>query len=538
MRSKDGKVKGTYLFTLICGIVLCIISALIIAGWIFKFYYLLAISPDWPIIKLNTAISYLFLSICIILLVYSNYSTLSILIIKSLSFLAFLICGITIVEITFDLNIIKELFLPDYCHDSPHFNCNPSFLSSFNIMIIAGICFFKHKLSNYKNGEDQYILFVPIFISIFCILCYLYGSNAVLKAKWTTISFTSPVLLLLLSFAIIFLEPDRGWLKIALSKTGSGDLLRNMIIPNIIIFPVIGILRIQGELKEFYDSSLGLTIMVTSEIIIVTCAIIMQGKRLYKVGLDLRNTADELKQKNDQFAKINNDLDNFVYTASHDIKAPVNNIEGLLNSTFDEIEKECKPNEIMVGNKEMLNESIRKLKITLEDLANTGKDQLLGKNISPVPFKEIVEEVKINLHKLIEEGKPIFTEDYQVPSIMFSRKNLRSILQNLISNAIKYCPPERAPIIKISTQVVDGFILLKVSDNGIGISEKDKPKVFEIYTRIHTEKEGTGVGLNIVARIVNNNGGKIIIDSQEGIGSTFYIYLKEEKCSVESNGIH
>jgi signal transduction histidine kinase len=108
----------------------------------------------------------------------------------------------------------------------------------------------------------------------------------------------------------------------------------------------------------------------------------------------------------------------------------------------------------------------------------------------------------------------------------FPRKNIRSILQNLISNAIKYRSPDRDPIIKIRTEKINDYILLQISDNGMGIKEEDKFKVLEMYHRLHGNIEGTGVGLGIVGKIVNNNGGKIEIESELGKGSTFRIYLK------------
>jgi len=239
---------------------------------------------------------------------------------------------------------------------------------------------------------------------------------------------------------------------------------------------------------------------------------------------------EELKFKNEELFRKNTDLDTFVYTASHDLKAPIHNIEGLvdqLSSNIPESEKE-----LII---EMIRESIRKFKNVIKDLAETGKDQAEAKaENTKVEFKEICNEIKFSIKDLIISSQAIIYEDFSdAPAINFLKKNIRSIIYNLISNAIKYCPADRKPEIKISSKNLKEYILLEVTDNGIGIKEEDKQRVFSIYQRLETNLEsshfhieGTGVGMAIVAKIVDSNGGKIEIESTPGKGSTFRVYLK------------
>ncbi|GAL85713.1 PAS/PAC sensor signal transduction histidine kinase [Sporocytophaga myxococcoides] len=242
---------------------------------------------------------------------------------------------------------------------------------------------------------------------------------------------------------------------------------------------------------------------------------------------------EQLTHSNQKLVNINNDLENFIYTASHDLKAPINNIDGLLASVKEELDSECKKKLEESGILEMLNISIQKFKNTLYDLASIGKTQsgIAEELKSRVDFKEVLDQVKFDLMDDIENSHAkIYDYFTEASFINFSRKNLRSILYNLLSNAIKYASPERIPEIIIRTSKVrEDLILLEVKDNGLGISTKDHGKVFSMYERIHTHIEGTGVGLNIVKRIVENNGGKIELESQEGKGSTFKIYFKEEE---------
>ena len=257
--------------------------------------------------------------------------------------------------------------------------------------------------------------------------------------------------------------------------------------------------------------------------------LIYELSREKELEKSLRKANEEVQRVNESLSRMIKDLDNFVYTASHDLKAPINNIQALIATLEEELSEESKKNSKEILG--MIHASIEKFQHTLADLTVAGRVQEVGnkdKDTSELNFGQLLEDVKINLHEEIINSEAVFTEDFgKAPSINFSRKNLRSILQNLISNAIKYRSPERRPEIKIETEKTDGYLVLKVSDNGLGIKEEDKGKVFEMYQRLHTHVEGTGVGMSIIARVMENAGGRIEIESEVGKGSTFKVYFKE-----------
>lgn len=246
---------------------------------------------------------------------------------------------------------------------------------------------------------------------------------------------------------------------------------------------------------------------------------------------DKKLLEEQLTHSNQKLININHDLENFIYTASHDLKAPINNIDGLLASVKDELGSDCNIKLEESGLLEMLNTSIQKFKDNLYDLTSLGKSQngIAEEIKSRVDFKEVLEQVKFDLQDTIDNAHAMIYDFLtEATFINFSRKNLRSILFNLLSNAIKYASPDRKPEIIIRTSKVrENLILLEVEDNGLGISPNDQEKVFSMYERIHKHIEGSGVGLNIVKRIVENNGGRIELESQEGKGSKFKIYFKE-----------
>ncbi|MCR6642059.1 MAG: PAS domain-containing protein [Sporocytophaga sp.] len=236
---------------------------------------------------------------------------------------------------------------------------------------------------------------------------------------------------------------------------------------------------------------------------------------------------ENLRIKNEELIKINQDLDNFIYTASHDLKAPISNIEGLLMTINDTLDPEhCKGEEI-TQLFEMMDKSILRFKRTIHDLTEITRAQKSAEEEKEsIEFEGIFEDVITSINDLAKATQASFNLDFSVPSIKFSRKSMRSIFYNLISNALKYRHPARRPVIEVKTVERDEWIVLSVKDNGLGISEANKEKVFSMFKRLHAHVEGSGVGLYIVKRIVTNAGGRIELDSKIDEGTTFRIFFK------------
>lgn len=240
----------------------------------------------------------------------------------------------------------------------------------------------------------------------------------------------------------------------------------------------------------------------------------------------------EVEKKNEELIKINNDLDTFIYTASHDLKHPISNLEGLLNA-LKRPSTAHKP-ELQQQINEMIGMSLQKLKQVITDLSEVAKVQknIDELNISTINLSQLILEVKEDISGIINASGAEIEKNLRVEEIDFSKKNLRSILYNLLTNAIKYKHPERVPHIVISTYLEDKYFVLSVRDNGLGIDMKQKEKLFMLFKRLHSHVEGTGIGLYIVKRIVDNVEGRIEVDSELNKGTEFRIYIPQK-----SNGI-
>ncbi|RDV14415.1 PAS domain S-box protein [Pontibacter diazotrophicus] len=247
---------------------------------------------------------------------------------------------------------------------------------------------------------------------------------------------------------------------------------------------------------------------------------------LVKARKELIITNEELSEKNTELQRINNDLDNFVYTASHDLKSPIANMEGLATLLRDILQGNLKHEDMQVL--DMLQQAVNKLKGTIADLTEITKVQKeLQSEVEPLSFENMLQDITTDIDKLIKEADATISTDLEVKNILYARKNLRSIIYNLVSNAIKYKSPERAPEVRITTYQQAGYIVLEVKDNGLGIKKEQQHKLFTMFKRLHSHVEGTGIGLYIVKRIIENNGGFIKVESEVGKGTTFKVYFKQ-----------
>ncbi|QNF35346.1 PAS domain-containing protein [Adhaeribacter swui] len=244
--------------------------------------------------------------------------------------------------------------------------------------------------------------------------------------------------------------------------------------------------------------------------------------------LDLTNlklAQEELRKTNADLIRINNDLDNFVYTASHDLKSPISNIEGLLYHLEVEL-ADADENVLEILNH--IKKSVDRFKVTIKDLTEISKvDKIQYDDVTEINVEELLDDIKLSINNLIEDSHAKIEAHCETcPTIKFSRRNLRSILYNLLSNSIKYRDFHRPVKIKVTTQKTPEYSVLIVEDNGLGIDEAYQTKLFSMFKRFHNHVDGSGIGLYIVNKIVENAGGKIEVESKVDKGTTFKIFLK------------
>jgi signal transduction histidine kinase len=175
----------------------------------------------------------------------------------------------------------------------------------------------------------------------------------------------------------------------------------------------------------------------------------------------------------------------------------------------------------------LLNGSVSRFKATISDLTEVARiSKESSEDVASVTLEEVLGEVVKDLEQQLEEAGVKLEVALDCTPLPFSRKNLKSILYNLISNAVKFRSPDRKPLVRVSCYRQEDHHILTVEDNGLGIDMRQEEKIFALFKRLHNHVEGTGIGLYIVKKIVENAGGKIEVESQLGVGSTFTVYFK------------
>ncbi len=231
---------------------------------------------------------------------------------------------------------------------------------------------------------------------------------------------------------------------------------------------------------------------------------------------------DKLKKTNAQLIEVNGELRQFVYVASHDLKEPVRMI-----GSYAKIIDEKYSNALDEKGLEYLG-FVKNGAVRMNDLIDgLLKYSLIGKDkpiLKSVNMQDVLVICQSNLRLLIENNNAKI-EIGEMPSIYGDFNLLVQLMQNLISNAIKFVKIDEPPVINISSEQTKKHCIIHISDNGIGINEFDQEEIFNIFKRLHSKNEydGSGIGLAICQKIVQKMEGTIKVKSTEGKGTTFSI---------------
>ena len=235
---------------------------------------------------------------------------------------------------------------------------------------------------------------------------------------------------------------------------------------------------------------------------------------------------DITTQKENQRAlkRSNEELQEFTYIATHDLKVPIANISGYFNIINDELEDKGELlNEVLPW----IDKSIQQADHIIANLINVARSEDKASN-ELINWQEVVDEVRTTFRQKISQTKATLNFDLsQAGSLIYSKYQVNSIFQNLISNALKYHDPVRPPLIKVTAKKQAEFIRVTFEDNGLGIDlGAQKEKLFGLFKRIYTnDEEGSGMGLYMIKKLIEGKGGKIEVMSEVGKGTVFAVYL-------------
>lgn len=262
---------------------------------------------------------------------------------------------------------------------------------------------------------------------------------------------------------------------------------------------------------------------------------------LRKRNAALRQAETVLKEKNEELEKINNQLSSFAHIASHDLQEPLRKIQMNSNRLFD-----LDGDNFSEKGKDLyhrITDSTNRMRSLIQDLLSYAQSNNNEGNLEEVDLNLILKD-SINAldAKITEKNATIKAEE--LPTLKVVRFQFHQLFLNLLSNALKFSKPGILPYIVLQNELVEGIAVprglgepdkayyhLSVSDNGIGFAAEQSEKLFEMFYRLHgrTKYEGTGIGLAICKKIVENHKGSMFAEGKENEGAVFHIYLPIEE---------
>jgi signal transduction histidine kinase len=235
----------------------------------------------------------------------------------------------------------------------------------------------------------------------------------------------------------------------------------------------------------------------------------------------LRTRQEKLNQAVKELKQSNAELDHFTSMVSHDLRTPLSTI-----GMFTEILEKS-----LAGRDSKERESVRYIKKSvanmqelISELLSYAKMSKSERHYERVDLKALVEELTADLHALIAEKHPTIDVD-RLPTVYANPLQMRQLFQNLITNALKYSKKGEPPRVKIGSREERDAVSIYVQDNGTGFDEADREKIFMPFQRVHRDIEGTGMGLPICRKIVEQHGGEITAKSRPNEGATFIVKL-------------
>jgi len=225
-----------------------------------------------------------------------------------------------------------------------------------------------------------------------------------------------------------------------------------------------------------------------------------------------------------ELARANQDLEQFAYSASHDLQEPLRNVK-----IFSELLARRHAQRLDGEAADFLRnvtDSASRMEGLVRDLLAYTQTSTVGEVPETVESSRALKGALANLGSAILETNA-FIENDPLPAVPAHAAQLQQLFQNLIGNAIKYHRPGSPPVVKISATRRNGDWRFAVADNGIGIEPRYRDRIFGLFKRLHAQNEypGTGIGLALCLRIVERHHGRIWVESEPGEGSTFYFTL-------------
>jgi signal transduction histidine kinase len=388
-------------------------------------------------------------------------------------------------------------------------------------------------LGNYSGAIVTSIGIIPIIVSLL-----LVRRNEAVSLPSTILAVTTILLITILA-ALTQGIYDIGLLGFPVILIVAGLILRGRVIMNLAIL-IIACMAwlVFGDIWNLYEPRY-LSQAAVEDFFIGSIIILIAGNAVYRlvknVYQNLYIAEQEIKMREEaekereaviqQLRRKNHELDRFAVRVSHDLKTPLITLAGFLGY----LDKDIK-----AGNKDraekdfaQINEAAKTMGKFVDELLDLSRVGRITNPPASVAFDGIVVDALKAAEGLIQARQVQVKMDAIFPFVYVDRARIVQVMQNLITNAIKFMGDQPSPKLTIGFEEIDGEHIFSVSDNGIGIAPEHRERIFELFNKLDPTSDGTGIGLGLVRKIIEVHHGKIWVESEPGKGSVFKFTLQD-----------
>jgi len=393
----------------------------------------------------------------------------------------------------------------------------------------------------YRRHNLILLFITPVLVvSIISLFGYLIGISDTYTMKlFTLMALHTSLFFIAISSTFLFEYRQNVFTKTIVSQDYGGYIARALL-PYIVIVPIVlGFLRYQGERLGLYNTGFGVAIIVMGAMLTFLIVVLRQAQQLSKLDQLRKEAENKVFQHAKELEMRNQELEQFTHVSHHDLQEPLRKIIMFTDLVKTEAEKKLS-DESQIRLKKVSEAAIR-MNTALRDVLDFASLRKSDHFVA-VHLNEVLAQVQSDLELIISEKGATITSD-QLPTITAIPAQMHQLFYNLLNNALKFSRPGISPCIRITCQEINSsqvtqhgdldqgktYQAFTIKDNGIGFNQESAQKIFDMFQRLHSKETfaGTGIGLALCKKVVQNHGGKIWAEGKPGEGATFHVLLPQ-----------
>jgi len=514
-----------------------VVGALVLGGWLLHIDALTGVLPGFATMKFNTALCFVLSGAALWALLPYRPSRRAHIVAQVTASLVTVASALTLLEYLTgaSLGIDQALFHGDVASTLAPFPGRMSGATAIDFALL-GVALLA--LDSRAQRWSRALATCAGAIAAVSLLGYLYGVSSLYSVgQFSTIGFHTAAAFLILAIGTLNARPLRGMMKLLTAESLGGLALRRLLPVAVLLPPVLGWLRLLGQRAGWFGAEFGVAGVVTVTVLVLIMAFWWSALSLERADGERRVAAralfegDEVRRLNQELSHqvtetqtLNQELEAFCYSVSHDLRAPLRGIDGFSKAVLEEYRERL--DDTGADYLHRIRKAAQRMAQLIDDLLKLSRAGRTALAREPVDLSVMAKALLADLQqeepaRQIEAVIPPGLRVHADPQLM------QVVLGNLLSNAWKFTAPRSAARIELGVQRRDGESALFVRDNGVGFDMAHAGKLFGAFQRLHAMHEfaGTGVGLATVKRIVERHGGRIWADAAPDCGATFYFTL-------------